>query len=65
MKEYKKIEGEFIDGSQPKPLFLIADWIGEYKLFITNDYSWTDEQLHFGKFKEKSPQPLKHRCCSS
>ena len=48
MKEYKKIEGEFIDGSQPKPLFLIADWIGEYKLFITNDYSWTDEQLHFG-----------------
>ncbi len=59
MKEYKKIEEEFNKDSQPKQLFLIADWIAHYKLFFTKNISWMDEQLHFGWFRDKTPQSLK------
>ncbi len=59
MKEYEKIEEEFNNESQPKQLFLIADWVAHYKLFLTKDVSWMDEQLHFRWFRDKTPQSLK------
>jgi len=59
MKEYEKIEEEFNKDSQPKQLFLIADWVAHYKLFFTKDISWMDEQLHFGWYRDKTPQSLK------
>lgn len=59
IKEYENIEEEFNNDSQPKQLFLIADWVAHYKLFFTKDVGWMDEQLHFGWFRDKTPQSLK------
>lgn len=59
IREYEKIEEEFNNDSQPKQLFLFSDWIAHYKLFFTKDVSWMDEQLHFGWFRDKTPQSLK------
>ncbi len=59
MKEYENIEMAFNNDSQPKQLFLVADWMAHYKLFFTKDISWMDEQLHFNWFRDKTPQSLK------
>ena len=57
-KEYEAIEREFNATSSAKQI-LFANWFAHYKLFVEKDYSWMDEQLHFGLWKDKIPGTAK------
>lgn len=57
-KEYEAIEKEFNATSSAKQI-LFANWFAHYKLFVEKDYSWMDEQLHFGWWRDKIPGTAK------
>lgn len=57
-KEYKEIELLFNQKAKSKQI-LFASWFAHYKLFVEKDYSWMDEQLHFGWWKDKIPGTAK------
>lgn len=57
-KDYEAIENDFNATSSTKQI-LFANWFAHYKLFVEKDYSWMDEQLHFGWWKDKIPGTAK------